>query len=163
MARRVEDGFNDMGFSYEADLLPNVELTITEYQDGVPVTLDDDVVLTPFKTKHYLMDAYALRLESADKVLAYSGDSTISEGIKSSAREAELFLCEASSRVGQESDDGHLSPSDVGKLATELGVGQVVVTHYSGFDPIADIEQAVTSNFSGQVSIAQDLSSYTIL
>lgn len=93
-------------------------------------------------------------------VFAYSGDTGMCEGILNAARNADLFICEASARVGDETQTtgyGHLSPYGAGLIAREAGVKRLVLTHYQGFD--SDklmIEDCGRSGFTGEIAIAKD-------
>lgn len=163
LIERVKTGFDQSGFSYHNDLMPNVDLGFTEFEDGQAVELSDNISITPFKTKHYALDAYALRLESEGKSLAYSGDSTISDGLEASAKSSDLFLCEAFRYVGQESDLGHVSAYDAAVIAKKAKSKNLVITHYSGNDSIDAIEnEAKKSGFIGEISVASDLSIFKI-
>lgn len=44
---------------------------------------------------HYRLEAYALRISSGSTALAYSGDSAPGDALVESARDADLFVCEA--------------------------------------------------------------------
>ena len=55
----------------------------------------------------------------------------------------------------------HLTPVQVGEMATRAGVGKVVVTHFSpGFtdpDLVSGYERQVRTAYDGEVVIANDL------
>ncbi|HEU4534671.1 MAG TPA: MBL fold metallo-hydrolase, partial [Polyangiaceae bacterium] len=81
--------------------------------------------------------ALAFRVEAPGGAFAYSGDSGLCAGLAAAARGVDLFLCEASSRVGDEAmahGYGHLNPRQAATLAREAGAKRVVLTHYSGAD-----------------------------
>ncbi|MCU0683731.1 MAG: MBL fold metallo-hydrolase [Polyangiaceae bacterium] len=104
--------------------------------------------------------ALAFRVEAAGGSFAYSGDSGICEGLSAAARGVDLFLCEASARVGDEAMGrgyGHLNPRQAAELATEAGAKLVVLTHYSGADPDeAMLDDARSEAPSLPVQIAHD-------
>lgn len=160
---RVISGFNYGGFSYDNDFLPNVHISYTEYEDGASFVLDNGVSVTPHKTVHYGLDAYTLRLEYEQKTLCYSGDTARSEGLLRAAQNVDLFLCEASNRVGQASDEGHLNPEEVALIGKEVYAKRIVMTHYSGFDSeIKMLENAQETDFPGEITVARDLGAYEI-
>lgn len=160
---RVITGFDQSGFSYNTDLVPHVNLTISEYTDAVPITVEGGMNVIPYKTLHYGLDAYALRVEANGKVLAYSGDSTVSAGLENAARYADIFLCEAATKVGQLSDEGHVNPYDAAEVAKRANAKRLVITHYSGFDSeISILENAQETDFGGEITIARDLNSYEV-
>lgn len=158
---RARTGFDQSGFSYVDDLLPNVNIRYTEYRDKEKVKLSEGAFLIPFRTKHFGLDAYSLRIEADDKKLAYSGDSTVSDGLNAAAKDADIFLCEASTLVGKPSDQGHVNSHDAADVAAKADSRKLVITHYSGYDTTDSImEFAKTSDFTGDIEVATDLSSY---
>ena len=158
---RARIGFDQSGFSYADDFLPNVDVRYSEYDDKQKIEIAESLVLTPFKTLHFGLDAYALRLENDATSLAYSGDSTVSDGLEAAAQKTDIFLCEAFTRVGGVSDQGHLTPHDAAALAARAQTKQLVLTHYSGFDEADSIlAEANTADFGGVVAVANDLDSY---
>lgn len=111
-------------------------------------------------------DALAFRLEAGGKVFAYSGDSGDCAGLREVAQGADVFLCEASARVGDDAAAtgyGHLSPFKAGVIARETGVKTLVLTHYTGLDTAAAmIQDCVRSGFDGQITLAEDGQVYQI-
>ncbi len=107
---------------------------------------------------HGCNPALAYRLTSGGRVLAYSGDTGPCEGVVEAARRADLFVCEASSRIGEDmSDYGHLSPRQAGEIAREAGAAALLLTHYSGLDPVAAmLEDARASGYAGHVVALTD-------
>lgn len=105
-------------------------------------------------------DAVAFRLESPDGVFAYSGDSGDCTGLRTVAQGADIFVCEASARIGDEQASagfGHLTPYGAGKIAKEVEVKKLILVHYQGFDSndamLADCRR---SGFEGEIAIGQD-------
>ena len=73
---------------------------------------------------------YALRVEADGKVLAYSGDTGPCDALVTMARDADLFLCEASFVEGADNPpDLHLTGTEAAQAALEAGVGRLVLTH----------------------------------
>ena len=74
--------------------------------------------------------AYALRIESGGRVLAYSGDTGMCAELVETARDADLFLCEASFVEGRDNPpDLHLTGAEAGRAATASGARKLVLTH----------------------------------
>ncbi len=105
-------------------------------------------------------DAVAFRLETASGVFAYSGDSGECEGIRRVAKDADLFLCEASARIGDLKNPiqyGHLHPRLVGEIAQEAQVKKVVFFHYTGLDDdAAIIADCRAAGFEGEIVCGKD-------
>lgn len=107
------------------------------------------------------VDACSFRLEAEGKVFVYSGDTGVCDGIKESARGADLFLCEASARIHDVENPfkyGHLTPKVAGEIARDAGVKHLVFFHYTGLNSddemIADCRE---SGFAGELTISKDL------
>lgn len=119
--------------------------------------------ITPIRAHHGYLEAYSIRFEIGHKVLAYSGDTgnvgVLSEGVAN----ADLFLCEANTNIGDPENPGHLSAFQAGKVAKEAGVRHLVIVHYSGKDSKEDMEKEIRrAGFEGIVNIASDLDSFTL-
>ncbi len=99
------------------------------------------------------------RLEVNGKVVTYVGDTGPHRNLLKAARNADLFICEASSPIGEYNHEyGHLNPRELGKYAKEANAKHLVVTHYFGVNKPSEIQKDIRkSGFSGQVTIAQDL------
>ncbi|MCC6647494.1 MAG: MBL fold metallo-hydrolase [Polyangiaceae bacterium] len=102
--------------------------------------------------------ALAYRLTAGDRVFAYSGDTGPCDGVVEVARGADLFVCEASARIGQDlSAYGHLSPRQAGEIARAAGARSLLLTHYSGLDPAAAmVEDARASGYAGWITVLTD-------
>ena len=110
-----------------------------------------------FKSNHPV-PTVSVRVGCEDKVAVYSSDSTGGAELVEAAREADLFLCEAT----WESDDaqvdagGHMSAGEAGRVATEAAARSLVLTHLRpGNDPKRAIAEAQRF-FDGPVDVASD-------
>jgi len=107
--------------------------------------------------------AYALRVTADGKTLTYSGDSAPCAGLERAALGADLFLAEASFRVGYINPPGiHLTGRDVGKTATRADVSRVVLTHIPPWHvPQRALDEAQTS-FAGSLDLAVAGATYLV-
>jgi ribonuclease BN (tRNA processing enzyme) len=87
-----------------------------------------DVTAVP--VRHYNVEAYGFRV-AGEQVVAYSGDSGPCDPLAEVARDADLFLCEATLERGElEGDDrGHLDPDEAAAAAARGGAARLVLTH----------------------------------
>jgi ribonuclease BN (tRNA processing enzyme) len=102
------------------------------------------------------VEAYAFRIEHAGKVLAYSGDTGRTEMLVEHARDADLFLCEASF-LEQENlpEDLHLTAREAGDYAARAGVGKLVLTHLVPWnDDNCTLAEAKESDYAGEIELA---------
>jgi ribonuclease BN (tRNA processing enzyme) len=76
---------------------------------------------------HYELEAFGFRVSDGEKLLAYSGDAGPTAALRELAREADLFVCEATlASPGDEGDPrGHLAAEE----ALEAADGPVLLTH----------------------------------
>jgi ribonuclease BN (tRNA processing enzyme) len=102
---------------------------VSEYEPRRPFTAGG-LELTAVPVVHYDLEAYGFRVEGG-RVLAYSGDSGPCDALAELARDADLFLCEATLERGElEGDDrGHLDADEAAAAAAEAGARRLVLTH----------------------------------
>jgi ribonuclease BN (tRNA processing enzyme) len=106
---------------------------------------------------HGRSPAVAFRVEAHGLVFAYSGDTGPCEGVREAARGADLFLCEASARIGVDmSAYGHLTPAQAGQIAAESGARRLVLTHHTGLDPDESMIAEAATHFTGETRVAHD-------
>jgi ribonuclease BN (tRNA processing enzyme) len=74
--------------------------------------------------------ALGLRVESAGRTLAFSGDTGPHDGLAAIADGAELFVCECSLAT-PDPEGRHLSVEDVARLAPGWNAKRVVLVHLS--------------------------------
>ncbi len=132
------------------------------------ITKIGDASLTAKKVYHEFgeTDAISFRLETPEGIFVYSGDTGECPGIREVCKDADLFVCEASSRVGDEKgpiEYGHLNPRLAGEIAHEGKVKHLVLFHYTGLDSDEDIiTDCRKSGFTGELTIAKDFQSINI-
>ena len=72
-----------------------------------------------------------MRVTNGDRTLAYSGDSAPSERLVELARDADLFVCEATLGAGSLDDEprGHLSAEEALDAFAASGARRLLLTH----------------------------------
>jgi ribonuclease BN (tRNA processing enzyme) len=104
--------------------------TLAEYGPREPFRVCGFEV-TPFKVPHYQIDTYALRVTNGRRTLAYSGDSAPSDELVEMARDADLFICEAT-LIDSNADGtprGHLSVDEAVAAFEASGAKRLLITH----------------------------------
>ena len=136
-------------------------LSVVGVEDSFSQELAPGVVLRAYAVHHGhgRNPAVAYRVEAGDVVLAYSGDTGLCDGVIAAARGATLFVCEASTRIGEDMARGygHLSPIQAGAVARDAGARSLVLTHHTGLD--ADEAMLVdcrASGYGGPTRVARD-------
>jgi ribonuclease BN (tRNA processing enzyme) len=97
-------------------------------------------------------------------VLAYSADSAPCDALNRLAKNADLFLCEASYLDGDDNPpDLHLTGGEAGEVATKAGVSRLVLTHLvAAWGSEAQVHAAASTVFSGPVEIARAGARYEV-
>lgn len=112
------------------------------------------VTITPWPTIHPI-DSYALRLKETrtGKVIAYSGDAAYAENLIDCARDADLFLCEATWGATSEgkAPDMHMSGAEAGRLARLAGAKKLVLVHIPPWSDTNEALAAARAEFDGEV------------
>lgn len=127
------------------------------WRTGEPHIIDR-LTVTPFEAVHPV-EAYCLRIteHTSGKTIAYSGDTGWTEQLVECARDADVFLCEATwcSGEGDFPPDMHLSGTEAGRAARLAGVKKLVIVHIPPWgDPEATLA-AARAEFDGPVEVGQ--------
>lgn len=120
---------------------------------GEPVRIGP-LSITTSRVRHPI-EAYALRVETADHAVVYSGDTGPTAALVDIARGADLALFEASFLDGGEQPDVHMTARQAGEQATEAEVGHLVLTHLVPWNDVALTVGQARESFAGQVSLAR--------
>jgi len=114
-----------------------------------PFALDTLRVVHPVET-------FAMRITAEGRTVAYSADSASCGALVEVARDADLFLCEASYQDGDDNPpDIHMTGSEAGAAATAAGVRRLVLTHLVPWgDPMRSVAEA-GSTYAGPIDRAR--------
>ncbi|MGV0636062.1 cyclic nucleotide-degrading phosphodiesterase [Mycolicibacillus trivialis] len=119
--------------------------------DGEPVTLGSLTVL-PMAVCHPT-ESFGLRFtDPAGTSLVYSGDTGICDSVVELARDADVFLCEASwTHSPDRPRNLHLSGTEAGQIAAAAGVGELLLTHIPPWTAREDVINEAKAEFDGPV------------
>ncbi len=121
-----------------------------------PFTIEPVAVLHP-------VVAYALRIACAGRTLTYSGDTAACQGLDRAAEGADLFLCEASFRDGDDNPpEVHLTGLEAGATATRARVGRLVLTHIPPWHEADLLASEARSTYEGPVDLATPAATYDV-
>ena len=122
-----------------------------------------------------IRESYALRFDTPDRSVAFSGDTTYSPSVVALAKGADVLVHEVmylpalDALIASEPNAktlrehllaSHSTPEQVGRVATEAGVGTLVLSHFVPGGPMVADQTwlaAVRPHFSGRIVIAHDL------
>lgn len=98
--------------------------------------------------------ALGFRISAGDSVLAYTGDTGPCDAVDELAKEAAVFLAEATWQDDEKVHDKHLTAREAGSFAARGGVDLLVLTHLEpGHDPEVSEAQA-REVFDGEIVLA---------
>jgi ribonuclease BN (tRNA processing enzyme) len=128
-----------MGFGSQL----NDAFALHEYEEGVPFSAAGFEV-TPVRLLHYQEKTFGLRVTDGRATVAYSGDTAPTPSLTELARDADLFLCEATLAESEPPDDrGHLSADEAVAAFEASGAKRLVVIHRPEELPLnGDLERA---------------------
>lgn len=101
---------------------------VREYEPGQPFEAAG-FELTPVQMAHYRMQTFGFRVSAGGKTVAYSGDSGPSPQLALLARDADLFLCEATLGEPEEGLRGHLTTEEALDAFQVSGARRLLVVH----------------------------------
>lgn len=105
--------------------------------------------------------AFGLRIETPTGVVAYSGDTGPTDVLVDVARDADLFLCEASFvESGTNPPHLHLTGAEAAHFAQAAGVGRLLVTHIPAWTSATEVESDVRGAWEGPFDLVQAGSTY---
>jgi ribonuclease BN (tRNA processing enzyme) len=102
---------------------------VAEYEAGLPFDAAG-LSVRALSVCHYDIDAYGFRVEG-DRILAYSGDTGPCPALVELARDADLFVCEATLERGTDEGAlrGHLSVSEAVVALEQSAAKRLLLTH----------------------------------
>jgi ribonuclease BN (tRNA processing enzyme) len=112
-----------------ADMFERV-FDLRAYAEGTPFQAAGFEILA-VRLPHYMLETYGFRVANGSKTLAYSGDSGPSERLAELARDADLFVCEATLLTAEADGTprGHLCLAEVEEAFSAAGARRLLITH----------------------------------
>ncbi|MBA3372698.1 MAG: MBL fold metallo-hydrolase [Actinomycetota bacterium] len=117
-----------------------------------PLTLD------LFRANHPV-ETLALRVATDRVVVAYSADSAATPALTEAARDADLFLCDATwlERHRPLPSGIHMTGAEAGRQAADAGAARLLVTHVIPSNDPAEVAAEAAANYDGEVLVANDM------
>jgi ribonuclease BN (tRNA processing enzyme) len=149
--------------------IPGVEgwlgkrLSWSELTPGQPVQASDAMV-TPFEINHGI-ECVGLRVDQNGSTAAFAVDTRPCANVVRYAKRADLLVHEAygpESSAKQAHDFGHSTAAEAGRVASEAGVGRLVLTHLRASRHTApeELTSEAAHAFGGPVIAARDLDAF---
>jgi ribonuclease BN (tRNA processing enzyme) len=110
-----------------------------EYAEGQPFE-SAGFTVTALRVLHYDLEAYGFRASANGTVVAYSGDSGPSDQLPELARDADLFICEATllQPNPEGGTRGHLAANEAVAAFEASGAKRLLLTHRPAERPLED-------------------------
>ncbi len=126
-----------------------------------PFTIDARPVDHPVEA--YGMRISAVTDEAGLRTLAYSGDTGPTPSLLELAADADLFLCEASFRHGDDNPPGlHLTGTECGETAAKCKVKRLVITHVPPWHDAQGMLSESLTAYDGPTELAAQGAVYAI-
>jgi ribonuclease BN (tRNA processing enzyme) len=110
-----------------ADQIDSV-FEVREYEEATPFSAAG-FDLVALRLDHYSELTFGLRISNHASTLAYSGDTGPSENLAELARDADVFLCEATLKEPEPKERGHLSEDEALAAFEQSGAKRLIVIH----------------------------------
>ncbi|WP_396455080.1 MBL fold metallo-hydrolase [Actinomadura sp.] len=99
--------------------------------------------------------ALAVRVTAGGRTLTYSGDTGECSELLESARDADIFLCEAAASVQTPgAAETHLTPAQAGDVAKQAAAGHLVLTHLRPWADTAAALNEARQSYDGPITLA---------
>jgi ribonuclease BN (tRNA processing enzyme) len=115
---------DELGFAERVD----AAFAVHEYAEGQPFRAAG-LDVTPLSLEHYSELTFGLRVSNHTSTLAYSGDTGPTRNLAELARDADVFLCEATLLEPELGERGHLNEDEAVDAFRESGARRLVVIH----------------------------------
>jgi ribonuclease BN (tRNA processing enzyme) len=133
---------------------PKFPVDVRLLDPGSRIEIGGEAHLSVAKTPH-TDESLAVRVESAGRVICYTGDTEYSEQLAGFFSKADLLVAECSFRERKEGVP-HLSIKDVATLAARACVARLVVTHFYFDFAESELKSELQKYYSGEVIIGRD-------
>ncbi|GAB2850131.1 MBL fold metallo-hydrolase [Actinocorallia aurea] len=150
-----------MAEAYDLPINPGM----TDTFDFVPLapTLQAGPFEITVRPVNHVIESYGFRITSNGKSVAYSGDTGRTDVLVDLARDADLFLCEASFLDGDNPPDLHLSAREAAEYAQRAGAARLVLTHLVPWnDAERSMVEAKDTDYSGPIDLARSGAVYRL-
>lgn len=121
-----------------------------------PVSAGDTIELDGVRMAFFSMahppQTVGIRIEDADGVLAYSSDTGPGGDLEALARDADVFICEATLQDDDLGWEGHMTAGQAGSAAAGAGAKKLLLTHLPP-ERDAGLSLAEAHKTSGQAEV----------
>lgn len=147
-------------YGHTLDEYEFAKLTHKGITEGVAYDPQKTLKVGPFAVQflrtNHPVPCFAMRIEVGGKALVYTADTSFKDEFISFSTDADLLLAECNFFSHQDGRNaGHMNSTDVGKLAKEAGVKQVILTHLPQYGELSKLVQEAGEIYNGPIALAE--------
>ncbi len=148
-------------FAYLPDYLGNTEdFSMPPYVDSFGYNencvLNIGDLKVSFSLNVHPIKSFAIKVQSQNSTLVYSGDTGHYDGLVDFCKDADLLICECSLYQKQSGIiEGHLSSVEAGKLAKNANVKELILTHLPHYGNHEDLIMEAKTAYENKISLAK--------
>lgn len=132
-----------------------------DFTKGVEYNPENTLKIGPFfirflRTKHSV-PCFGMRITDGNSTIVYTADSAYQDEWIKFSKDADLLLAEANFYKGQDAaKSGHMTSEEVGIIAKNADVKEVILTHLPHFGEHAQLVEETKEVFNGSVTLAHE-------
>lgn len=135
------------------------QLTYKDVIAGIAYKPEEILHTGPFKVSflqtHHSVPCFAMRIETNERTLVYTGDTSYFEELADFAGEADVLLCESNFYKGMDgSAAGHMTSEEAGMIAHQSGVDKLILTHLPHFGDLSKLRVEAAEQYAGEILMA---------
>ena len=149
---------------------PNVLWQAIHSDQSVTIPINQSSILNiagieiEFNAVHHTIICYAVKFTYKGKTIVYSADTAYDESLVSFAKDADLFICEATICEGSihTAGAGHMDAKEAGRLARKANVETLILTHlpHDGNFPLMKKQASIA--FGKEVYLATERNNFAL-
>ncbi|HLR41986.1 MAG TPA: MBL fold metallo-hydrolase [Pseudogracilibacillus sp.] len=132
-----------------------------DFTEAVGYDPNNTLKIGPFfirflRTKHSV-PCFGMRITDGNSTIVYTADSAYQDEWFKFSKDADLLLAEANFYKGQDAaKSGHMTSEEVGNIAKNADVKEVILTHLPHFGEHAQLVEETKEVFTGPVTLAYE-------
>jgi ribonuclease BN (tRNA processing enzyme) len=146
---------------FSATVLQPGVLELVEVGDGMIVPVRGAIAVSAAAASHGGVPALAYRISDGSGSVVFTGDGSLTPSLVGFSRRADVLVAECSFPDTRPAE-GHLTPSDVGRLASSAAAGRVILVHMYPLFDVEDPVAGVKRHYRGPVEVAFDSMEFDI-
>lgn len=135
-------------------------LEICELNEEEAINISGNSRIEPIRVEHKKI-SFGYRVTNKEKVIAFSGDTILCDGLFRLADGAEIFVCE-SGKPDESENPVHISYSQIGQVAKKANVKHLVINHFDNKFESEKLTSAIRKNYDGKLTLSIDGMTFSI-